>query len=84
MTIEIAAETAEAPAEPGAGPSIIYTVYFSAVEEVVEHMRAADVLNLGFRVESYLVVPEDAPDSTVVEFEFTLLSEQPARAEERD
>lgn len=88
MTIEYAAEapdTLPEPAEePGAGPSVIYTAYFSAVEEVVEHVRAADVLNLGFRVESYLVAPEDAPDATQVEFEFTLLSEQPARAEERD
>ncbi|GAA2376684.1 hypothetical protein [Dactylosporangium salmoneum] len=83
MTVDIAAETPEAQAEP-AGPAIIYTAYFSAVEELVEHMRAADVLNLGFRVESYLVAPEEAPDTTQVEFEFTLLSEQPTREEERD
>ncbi|MGI5239906.1 hypothetical protein [Dactylosporangium sp. CA-139066] len=88
MTIDVAAETpdtlSEPAEEPGAGPSIIYTAYFSAVEELVEHMRAADVLNLGFRVESYLVTPEDAPDAPQVEFEFTLLSELPARDEERD
>ncbi|MEU7875303.1 hypothetical protein [Dactylosporangium sp. NPDC049140] len=88
MTIEFAAETPETlsePAEePGAGPAVMYTAYFSAVDELVEHIRAAEVLNLGFRVESYLVVPEEAPDSTQVEFEFTLLSEVPARDEERD
>jgi hypothetical protein len=88
VTIEFAAENAEATSEtveePGAGPSVIYTAYFSAVEELVEHMRAADVLNLGFRVESYVVAPEDAPDTTQPEFEFTLLNELPTRDEERD
>jgi hypothetical protein len=88
VSIDIAAETPETASEPaeeaGAGPSVIYTAYFSAVEELVEHMRAADVLNLGFRVESYLVTAEDAPDITQVEFEFTLLSELPTRDEERD
>ncbi|MEV6932036.1 hypothetical protein AB0M46_47155 [Dactylosporangium sp. NPDC051485] len=83
MTVDFAAETPETQAEP-TGPSIIYTAYFSAVEELVEHMRAADVLNLGFRVESYLVTSEEAPDTIQVEFEFTLLSEQPTREEERD
>ncbi|MER7278615.1 hypothetical protein ACQP1P_22135 [Dactylosporangium sp. CA-052675] len=89
MTIEFAAETpetlsAEPAEEPGAGPAVMYTAYFSAIDELVEHIRAAEVLNLGFRVESYLVTPEDAPDTTQVEFEFTLLSELPARDEERD
>jgi hypothetical protein len=96
VTIEFAAETpetlsesfsgaAEEPTdEPGAAPAVIYTAYFSAIEELVEHMRAAEVLNLGFRVESYLVTPEEAPDTTQAEFEFTLLSELPARDEERD
>ncbi|WP_433063703.1 hypothetical protein [Dactylosporangium sp. CS-033363] len=90
MSIDYAAETPETvepveqAEEPGAGPSIIYTAYFSAVDELVEHVRAAETLNLGFRVESYLVTPEDAPDTNQVEFEFTLLSEQPVRDEERD
>ncbi|WP_432994464.1 hypothetical protein [Dactylosporangium sp. CA-233914] len=93
MTVDFAAETSggstaetpfEAADEPAAAPAAIYTAYFSAVDELVEHMRAADVLNLGFRVESYLVTPEDAPETTQVEFEFTLLSEVPVRDEERD
>lgn len=72
------------PGEPDGEPSTIYTAYFSATEELIEHIRAADVLNLGFRVESYLVSPDDAPDTTQTEFEFTLLGELPVRAEERD
>ncbi|MEV0130597.1 hypothetical protein AB0H83_19305 [Dactylosporangium sp. NPDC050688] len=87
MTVDIAAETPEADAEEtfepagdaADGPSIIYTAYFTAAEELVEHIRAADVLNLGFRVESYLVAPEEGSDTPQIEFEFTLLSELPER-----
>ena len=87
MTVDITAETPEAdteetfePAGDAAdGPSIIYTAYFTAAEELVEHIRAADVLNLGFRVESYLVAPEEGSDAPQIEFEFTLLSELPER-----
>ena len=89
MTVDFAAEaptesTVEASLETSGEPSIIYTVYLSAAEELVEHIRAADVLNLGFRVESYLVSSDDAPDATQTEFEFTLFSELPVRVEERD
>lgn len=86
VTVDIAAETPEAEAEAeeafepaGDGPSIIYTAYFTAAEELVEHIRAADVLNLGFRVESYLVAPDEGSDAPQIEFEFTLLSELPER-----
>jgi hypothetical protein len=89
VTVDFAAEapaegTAEESLETSGEPSIIYTVYLSAADELVEHIRAADVLNLGFRVESYQVSPEDAPDTTQTEFEFTLFSELPVRLEERD
>ncbi|MET7419918.1 hypothetical protein [Dactylosporangium sp. NPDC005555] len=87
MTVDIAAETPgdveaeETVGELNDGPSVIYTAYFTAAEELVEHIRAADVLNLGFRVESYLVTPDDAADASQIEFEFTLLSELPVRGE---
>ncbi|WP_432830132.1 hypothetical protein [Dactylosporangium sp. CA-092794] len=89
VTVDFAAEvpsesTTEAPFETSGEPSTIYTVYLSAADELVEHIRAADVLNLGFRVESYLVTPDDAPDTTQTEFEFTLFSELPVRVEDRD
>jgi hypothetical protein len=89
VTVDFAAENptesiAEESLEASGEPSTIYTVYLSAADELVEHIRAADVLNLGFRVESYLVSPDDAPDTTQTEFEFTLLSELPVRVEERD
>jgi hypothetical protein len=63
-------------------PPVIYKGYLSSIEEVVEHVRAADTLGLGFRVESYLVSgPED--DSSG-EFEFTLLGELPVRQENEE
>jgi hypothetical protein len=74
----------DASGEAGDEPSIVYTVYLSTADEVVEHIRAADVLNLGFRVESYVVSSDDAPDTTPAEFEFTLFSELPVRVDERD
>jgi hypothetical protein len=66
---------------PGDGPSVIYTAYFTAAEELVEHIRAADVLNLGFRVESYLVASDEVAEAGQIEFEFTLLSELPVRGD---
>ncbi|MET7394039.1 hypothetical protein ABZS66_11140 [Dactylosporangium sp. NPDC005572] len=84
MTVDVAEATPEVQAEP----SILYTVYLSSADELIEHIRAADVLNLGFRVESYLVTTEvsaeDAAESTQTEFEFTLFAEQPAREDDRD
>jgi hypothetical protein len=89
VTVDFAAEapsenTVETSGAANGEPSTIYTAYFSATEELIEHIRAAEVLNLGFRVESYLVSPAEAPDTTQTEFEFTLLSELPVREEERD
>jgi hypothetical protein len=56
----------------------LYTSYFSSIEEVVEHVRAAETLGLGFRVESYMVTSPDEPRG---EFEFTLFGDIPTRAE---
>ncbi|MEV0568438.1 hypothetical protein [Dactylosporangium sp. NPDC050588] len=80
VTEETGEELAEDTAgEPGDGPSVIYTTYFTAAEDLVEHVRAADVLNLGFRVESYLVASDDPADAGQIEYEFTLLSELPLK-----
>jgi hypothetical protein len=55
-------------------------LYLSSIEEVVEHVQAADTLGLGFRVESYNVTSAEDQDGTT-EYEFTLLSEQPVHIE---
>jgi hypothetical protein len=95
VTTDTTAETAETaetselpdedehtePDEGGDEPTVIYTAYFTAAEDLVEHIRAAEVLGLGFLIESYLVAPDDAPETTQVEYEFTLLSELPVRGE---
>lgn len=55
-------------------------LYLSSIEEVVEHVQAADTLGLGFRVESYTVTSSEDQIGSL-EYEFTLLSEQPVHIE---
>jgi hypothetical protein len=57
------------------------TSYLTSIEEVIEHVKAADTLGFGFRVESYLVSSVDDPASSHPEFEFTLLADMPERLE---
>ena len=65
--------------------NVIYKGYLSTIEEVVEHVKAADTLGLGFRVESYTVSsPADAEDAQQSEYEFTLLGDLPVRHEGED
>lgn len=73
----------QAPADT-AEPSVVYTAYFSAVEELIEHIQAADTLGLGFRAESYVVAAADQAGTQHAEFEFTLLSTAPVRTEDAD
>lgn len=80
VTEEIPAEAAFAPAD-AVDTDVLYTVYLTSVDEVLEHVNAADTLGLGFRLESYVVVGEDS-DVAGTEFEFALLNHMPTRAEE--
>jgi hypothetical protein len=57
------------------------TTYLTSIEEVIEHVKAADTLGFGFRVESYVVSAVDDPASSHPEFEFTLLNDMPERLE---
>jgi hypothetical protein len=59
----------------------ISTSYLTSIEEVIEHVKAADTLGFGFRVESYVVSSVEEPTSSHNEFEFTLLEEMPERLE---
>ncbi|NUT21084.1 MAG: hypothetical protein HOV77_18035 [Hamadaea sp.] len=72
------------PAFPTAdtlGSDVLYTVYLTSVDEVLEHVSAADTLGLGFRLESYVLAGEDS-ELGGTEFEFTLLNHMPARRED--
>jgi hypothetical protein len=85
VTEEISAEALLESAEPAepAGPGVLYTAYLTSIDEVMEHVNAADTLGLGFRVESYLVTADEA-DSAYGEFEFTLFNHMPSRVEDAD
>jgi hypothetical protein len=68
-----------------ASENVIYKGYLSTIEEVVEHVKAADTLGLGFRVESYTVSsPADVDEAQQNEYEFTLLGDLPVRQEHED
>jgi hypothetical protein len=64
-----------------ADAAALSTSYLTSIEEVIEHVKAADTLGFGFRVESYMVTPVDDPASAHPEFEFTLYAELPERLE---
>lgn len=59
----------------------ISTSYLTSIDEVVEHVKAADTLGFGFRVESYVVTPLDDPGSAHPEFEFTLYADMPEKVD---
>jgi hypothetical protein len=63
-------ETAVEPA-----PELIATHYLASIDELVEHLRAADQLGLGVRVTSYLVAEEPR-------WELELLTASPTHQED--
>jgi len=60
-------------------PELIATHYLSSIDELVEHLRAADQLGLGVRVTSYLVGEEET-----ARWELELLVSSPVHHEEED
>jgi len=62
-------------------PELIATHYLSSIDEVVEHLRAADQLGLGVRVASYLVADEDT-GGFAARWELELLVSSPVHAED--
>lgn len=62
-----------------AAAELIATHYLTSVDEVVEHLRAADQLGLGVRVSSYLVADEDGLGSR---WELELLTTSPVHHED--
>ncbi|WP_027345108.1 hypothetical protein [Hamadaea tsunoensis] len=61
----------------------LYTEYLPTLDEALERVAAADLLGLGFRLESYVVAdPGDDDSAPRNEYAFTLLSELPVRLDE--
>jgi hypothetical protein len=58
-------------------PELIATHYLSGIDELIDHLRAADQLGLGVRVTSYLVADEETP-----RFELDLLTSSPLHQED--
>jgi hypothetical protein len=62
-------------------PELIATHYLSSLDDVVEHLRAADQLDLGVRVTSYLVADEDG-GGFAERWELDLLTSSPVHHED--
>lgn len=69
----------ETTGEPA--PELIATHYLAGIDELVEHLRAADQLGLGVRVSSYLVAEEDG-GTFAARWELDLLTSSPVHQEE--
>mgnify|MGYP007126192135 CR=1 FL=1 len=72
--------TDAAPEDVASAPPILYTAYLSSVEDVVEHVKAADTLGLGLRIESYTIAIGDGEH--LPEWKFELLTDMPVRQRE--
>lgn len=66
--------TDEPTADPA--PELIATHYLASIDEVVDHLRAADQLGLGVRVRSYLEPDEDS-EGLAERWELELLTSSP-------
>jgi hypothetical protein len=58
-------------------PDLIATHYLTSIDEVTEHLRAANQLGLGVRVRSYLEADEDAEGLLSEHWEVELLTGSP-------
>jgi hypothetical protein len=64
-------------------PELIATHYLTSLDELIEHLRAADQLGLGVRVVSYLTADED--DTGLNQrWEFDLLTSSPIHEPDDD
>ena len=70
----------ETTAEPA--PELIATHYLASVDELVEHLRAADQLGLGVRVSSYLVAADEDSEVYSARWELDLLTASPVHQED--
>jgi hypothetical protein len=64
--------------ETSVAPDLIATYYLTSIDEVTEHLRAANQLGLGVRVHSYLEADDEGEEPTE-HWEVELLTSSPAR-----
>jgi hypothetical protein len=69
------------PDETTVQPDLIATHYLASIDEVTEHLRAANQLGLGVRVQSYLEADEDGEELTE-RWEVELLTSLPVHEAE--
>jgi hypothetical protein len=69
--------------ETTVAPDLIATHYLTSIDDVTEHLRAANQLGLGVRVRSYLEPDEDG-EGLVEHWEVELLTSSPVHEEEEE
>jgi hypothetical protein len=62
-------------------PDLIATHYLTSIEDVTEHLRAANRLGLGVRIRSYLEA-DDEEEALTEHWEFELFTSSPVHAGE--
>ncbi|XVV09692.1 hypothetical protein ACQP2X_33215 [Actinoplanes sp. CA-131856] len=67
--------------ETAVQPDLIATHYLTSIDDVTEHLRAANQLGLGVRVRSYLEADEEG-EGLVEHWEVELLTASPVIEEE--
>jgi hypothetical protein len=67
--------------ETTAQTDLIATYYLTSIDEVTEHLRAANQLGLGVRVRSYLEAEDDS-ETLSERWEVELLTGSPVQEEE--
>lgn len=67
--------------ETNGQPELIATHYLTNIDEVTEHLRAANQLGLGVRVQSYLEAEEEG-DGLIEHWEVELLTSLPVHEDE--
>lgn len=77
---DVANKIDDAPADEPS-PELIATHYLTSLDDVIEHLRAADQLGLGVRVSSYLEA-DDEGTGLAERWELDLLTSSPVHQEE--
>lgn len=76
---DVESKIEEETTEPA--PELIATHYLASIDELIEHLRAADQLGLGVRVSSYLVA-DDESGTFGARWELDLLTASPVHQED--
>lgn len=68
--------------DASSAPEPLVTHYLSSLDETIEHVRAADLLGFGVRLQSYLEPADD--DSFTERWKLEILAESPVEQDDAE